>query len=114
MLEFFWIVQNTFASWWKEVVENSVVLTTNWIISIIWLVTLFAILITEKIDKTIVSVLIAGMLIFLQVFSDWNMDWPSSQLVAFEFIYKINKIYVRIFLNYTEYICFLMKRSSRK
>jgi len=88
MLEFFWIVQNTFASWWKEVIENSVTLTTNWIISIIGLVALFAILITEKIDKTIVSVLIAGMLIFLQVFSDGKIDWPSSQLVAFEFIYK--------------------------
>ena len=88
MLEFFWIIQNTFASWWKEVIENSVTLTTNWIISIIWLVTLFGILITEKIDKTIVSVLIAGMLIFLQVFSDWNVAWPSSQHVAFEFIYK--------------------------
>ena len=86
MLEFLGIIQNTFASSWKEVVENTIVLTTNWIISIIWLVALFAILITEKIDKTIVSVLIAGMLIFLQVFSNWHST-DSSQFVAFQYIY---------------------------
>jgi len=85
MLEFLGIVQSAFAA--HPTAETVSALTTNWIISIIWLVALFAILITEKIDKTIISVLIAGMLIFLQVFSDWNIDWPSSQHVAFEFIY---------------------------
>jgi len=87
MLEFLGLIQNTYASWWKEVVETATWLTTNWIISIIGLVALFSILITEKIDKTIVSVLIAGMLIFLQVFSNWDINWLSSQHVAFEFIY---------------------------
>ena len=85
MLEFLGIVQNTFAA--HPTAETVSALTTNWTISIIWLVALFSILITEKIDKTIVSVLIAGMLIFLQVFSDWTITWPSSQTVAFEFIY---------------------------
>ena len=63
-------------------------LTTNAIISIIWLVALFGILITEKIDKTVTSVLIAWALIFLQVFvwpDTWNM---TSQEVAWEFIYN--------------------------
>jgi len=84
MLEFLWIVQNVFASWWNEVVTT---LTTNWIISIVWLVLLFTILVTEKIDKTIVSMLIAWALIFLQVFTDWSIDWPTSQEVAGKYIY---------------------------
>ena len=63
-------------------------LTTNAIISIIWLVALFGILITEKIDKTITSVLIAWALIFMQVFV-WPETWDmTSQQVAGEFIYK--------------------------
>jgi len=99
MLEFLWIIQNTFASSWTA--EVATTLTTNWIISIIGLVVLFSILITEKIDKTIVSILIAGALIFLQVFVDWSVDlenskklvdWsinlPTSQEVAWEFIYN--------------------------
>lgn len=86
MLEFLWIIQNTFASTWS--VEGATTLTYNWIISIIWLVVLFSILITEKIDKTIVSMLIASMLIFLQVYVDWSWIWPTSQEVAWEFIYK--------------------------
>jgi len=63
-------------------------LTTKAIISIIWLVALFGILITEKIDKTVTSVLIAWTLIFLQVFV-WPETWDlTSQQVAWEFIYK--------------------------
>ena len=63
-------------------------LTTNAIISIIGLVALFGILITEKIDKTVTSVLIAWALIFLQVFV-WPDTWTlTSQQVAWEFIYK--------------------------
>ena len=69
-----------------EGIQN-IELTTNAIISIIWLVSLFAILITEKIDKTIVSMLIAGVLIFMQVFV-WAETWDlTSQEVAGEFIY---------------------------
>jgi len=86
MLEFLWIINNTFASTWKEVIETTVELTTNWIISIIWLVLLFLILITEKIDKTITSMLIASMLIFMQVFVDWT-SWATSQEIAGNFIY---------------------------
>jgi Na+/H+ antiporter NhaD/arsenite permease-like protein len=62
-------------------------MTTDAIISIIWLVTLFSILVTEKIDKTIVSVLIAGALIFMQVFVSGESGWASSQEVAWMFIY---------------------------
>lgn len=86
MLEFLGIIQNTFASGWVST-EAVTTLTTNWIISIVWLVFLFAILVTEKIDKTIVSMLIAWALIFLQVFVDWSWIWPTSQEVAWEFIY---------------------------
>ena len=70
----------------NEIVWN-LWMTTDAIISIIWLVLLFSILITEKIDKTIVSVLIAWALIFLQVFVSWEPGWPTSQEVAGEFIY---------------------------
>jgi len=86
MLEFLGIINTTFASTWKEVIETTVGLTTNWIISIIWLVLLFSILITEKIDKTITSMLIASMLIFMQVFVEWT-SWATSQEVAGNFIY---------------------------
>ena len=62
-------------------------LTLNASISIAGLIMLFAVLITEKIEKAVISVLIAFLLIILQVFQDpsWVL---SSQEVAFEFIYK--------------------------
>jgi len=71
----------------NDIIINAT-MTTDAIISVIWLVALFTILVTEKIDKTIISVLIAGALIFLQVFVDWSWIWPTSQEVAWEFIYK--------------------------
>ncbi len=70
----------------SEVALNAWI-TTNAVISIVWLVALFSILITEKIDKTIVSILIAWALIFLQVFSSWDPNWPSPQEIAWQFIY---------------------------
>lgn len=86
MLDFFTLIPIAFASWWNEVVN--VWMSTNAIISIIWLVALFTILVTEKIDKTVISILIAWALIFLQVFVDWSSTWPTSQQVAWEFIYN--------------------------
>ena len=69
-----------------DLVQNAW-MTTNAIISIVWLVSLFTILITEKIDKTVISILIAWALIFLQVFI-WPETWDlTSQQVAGEFIY---------------------------
>lgn len=87
MLDFLYFISTIYASLWNEVVSSSVWLTTNAIISIIWLVALFAILITEKVDKTIVSVLIAGALIFLQVFVWPDTGDKTSQEVAGYFIY---------------------------
>lgn len=71
----------------NEVILNSPI-TTDAIISIVWLIALFAILITEKIDKTVISILIAWALIFMQVFVSWDPNWPTSQEVAWEFIYN--------------------------
>lgn len=84
MLEFLWLIPTTFASSQEAIVATSY-LTTNWLISLIWLVVLFVVLITEKVDKTIVSILVAWMLVFLQVFV-W-VDWESSQEIAAWFIY---------------------------
>ncbi len=84
MLDFFTFIPTVYASW--ETVANPS-LTTEAIISIVWLVWLFAILITEKIDKTIVSMLIAGLLVFMQAFPDTAGTWASSQEIATHFIY---------------------------
>ena len=85
MLEFLGIINTTYASGPSDVSE--IAFSIKALISIIWLVVLFLILITEKIDKTIVSILIAGLLVFLQVFTSWDVTWPSSQEVAGQFIY---------------------------
>ncbi len=67
----------------------------NAIISIIALFALFTILITEKIEKAVISMLIAGILIVLQVFSDPN--WlHSSQEIAAKFIYHNTDIFAFI------------------
>jgi len=88
MLEFLSFIPTSFASSGAtEVISETAWMSTQAIISIIGLVWLFAILITEKIDKTIVSMLIASLLIFLQVFVDWSWVWPTSQQVAGSFIY---------------------------
>ncbi len=87
MLEFLSFIPQIYASWDAENIKKSVELSSEAIISIIWLVALFAILITEKVDKTIVSILIAWALIFLQVFGDTTWGWASSQEVAGGFIY---------------------------
>ncbi len=85
MLELFSFIPSVYASWWEAAVQTGVI-SIKWIISIIWLVTLFLILVTEKIDKTIVSILIAGLLVFLQVFTSAD-SVHSSQEVAAGFIY---------------------------
>jgi len=67
----------------------------NAIISIIALFALFTILITEKIEKAVISVLIAGILVVLQVFSD--PSWiNSSQEIAAKFIYHNTDIFAFI------------------
>ncbi len=84
MLDFFTLIPTTFASGHEVIKTTS--LSLNAIISIIWLVALFSILITEKINKTIVSILIAWLLIILQVFHD--PSWvQSSQEIASGYIY---------------------------
>ncbi len=87
MFDFLWLINTVSADNATNIINHSSSLTINGIISIIWLFALFIILVTEKIDKTIISVLIAGALIFLQVFVwvEWNLD--SSQEIAWKFIY---------------------------
>lgn len=86
MLDFLTIIPTTYASSWaSEVIVW--VLSTKGLVSIIGLVVLFMILVTEKFDKTLVSILIAWLLIFFQVFTSWDPNWPSSQEVAWYFIY---------------------------
>ena len=87
MLEFLSLIPTTYASGAEVATVASSVISTKWLISIIGLVLLFTILVTEKVDKTIVSILIAGLLVFLQVFTDWAAGWHTSQEVAAEFIY---------------------------
>ena len=87
MLDFLSIIPSTYASFEEFVTITSTIMSAKWLISIIWLIALFTILVTDKIDKTLVSILIAGHLIFLQVFTIWDWLWPSSQEVATSFIY---------------------------
>ena len=87
MLDFLSIIPSAYASWWEVAAIWTTLLSSKWIISIIWLVVLFSILVTERVDKTLVSILIAGILIFLQVFTSWEIWWPSSQEIASQFIY---------------------------
>ena len=70
-------------------------LGTNAIISIIALFALFTILITEKIEKAVVAMLIAGVLVLLQVFND--PSWlHSSQEIAGKFLYHNMDIFAFI------------------
>ena len=87
MLDFFSLIPSVYASTPDVAAVTTSILTTKWFISILGLIVLFTILITEKIDKTLVSILIASLLIFLQVFTNWEIWWPSSQDVASSFIY---------------------------
>lgn len=87
MLDFLSIIPSVYASWVDAVTVTSTVISTKWMISIVWLFALFIILITEKVDKTLVSILIASLLIFFQVFTPENWIWASSQDVATSFIY---------------------------
>ena len=87
MLDFFSLIPSVYASSPEVVAVTTSVLSTKWFISILGLIILFTILITEKIDKTLVSILIASLLVFLQVFTNWEVWWPSSQDVASSFIY---------------------------
>lgn len=81
------LIPSTFASMWPEAVAMGT-LSIKWIISVLALVVLFLILVSEKIDKAIISILIAGLLIFFQVFTTWDSSGPSSQEVAGVFIYN--------------------------
>lgn len=86
MFDFLSIIPSTYASWVDAISMAYTILSTKWVISIMWLFALFVILVTEKLDKTLVSILIAWLLIFLQVFTKW--DWIlSSQDVASGFIF---------------------------
>ena len=87
MLDFLSFIPSAYASSVDVITATAPVLSVKWIISIIWLILLFTILVTEKVDKTIVSILIASALIFMQVFTDWTIWWDSSQHVAMWFIY---------------------------
>ena len=65
---------------------NYIWLSMNATISVIALFALFTILITEKIEKAVISMLIAWILVILQVFHD--PSWlHSSQEIAWKYIY---------------------------
>lgn len=87
MLDFFTFIPQVHASSATEVVLSWATLSFKALVSIVWLSLLFLILITEKVDKTLVSILVAGLLIFLQVFTQWDVNWPSSQEIAGQYIY---------------------------
>ncbi len=70
-------------------------LTMNATISIIALFALFTILITEKVEKAVISMLIAGLLVVLQAFHDPN-SVASSQEIAAKFIYHNTDIFAFI------------------
>lgn len=87
MLDFLSIIPSTYASSMETITMTSTILSTKWMISILGLFALFIILITEKVDKTLVSIMIAILLIFFQVFT-WIDWWWSSQEIATGFIYN--------------------------
>jgi len=75
--------------------SNLTWLSVNAIISIIALFSLFTILVTEKIEKAVISMLIAWILVVMQVFSD--PSWlHSSQEIAAKFIYHNTDIFAFI------------------
>ena len=80
------VIPQANAGWAEVAAATATLLSTKWMISIMGLFALFMILITEKVDKTLVSILIAWLLIFLQVFTSGH-GGPSSQEVATAFIY---------------------------
>jgi len=70
-------------------------LSVNAIISIIALFSLFTILITEKVEKAVISMIIAWILVIMQVFSD--PTWlATSQEIAAKFIYHNTDIFAFI------------------
>lgn len=87
MLDFFSIIPSAYDSWTDVVNVTWWMLSTKWAISIFALISLFFILVTEKVDKTIVSILIASLLVFMQVFTGVGTWWASSQEIASTFIY---------------------------
>ncbi len=70
-------------------------LTMNATISIIALFALFTILITEKVEKAVISMLIAWLLVVLQAFHDPN-SVASSQEIAAKFIFHNTDIFAFI------------------
>lgn len=87
MFDFFTFMSTAYASWADIVFSTSDSVSLKWIISVVWFVILFTLLITEKFDKTLISILTAWLLIFFQVFT-WSWDpWVSSQEIAMQFIY---------------------------
>jgi len=75
--------------------SNLTWLSMNAIISIIALFALFTILITEKVEKAVISMLIAGLLVVLQAFHDPN-SVASSQEIAAKFIFHNTDIFAFI------------------
>ena len=88
MLDVLSTIPNLHAAW-NDIVNTAWwTLSIKWAISVFALMSLFFVLVTEKIDKNIVSILIAILLVFMQVFT-WADTWTSSsQEIASIFIYK--------------------------
>lgn len=88
MLEILSIIPTVAAT---DIPYNEVAIWYIWtkgIISLLGLFALFLVLVTEKIDKALISIIIAGLLILFQVFTHWDPNGPSSQDIAGIFIYK--------------------------
>ena len=84
-------------------------LSANAIISIVWLIVLFAILITEKIEKAIAAWLIAWILIMLQVFYDPTWVESSSQIAS---IYIYHNLDIFAFIIWMMIISWIAKDSG--
>lgn len=87
MLDFFSFIPSAYASGSEIATVTTGVISTKWFISIFWFFLLFSLLITEKIDKTLISILTAWLLIFFQVFTWAGDGGSSSQQIATSFIY---------------------------
>ncbi len=87
---------------------SSISLSLNAIISIIWLIVLFAILVSEKMEKAIASWLIAWILILLQVFYDPSWAESSSQIAS---IYIYHNLDIFAFIIWMMIISWIAKDS---
>lgn len=88
MLDFFSLIPQVHATSEDITMLSTGVISAKWFISIAGFFALFTLLITDKIDKTLLSILTAWILIFFQVFTWVNNPWYSSQEIASSFIYS--------------------------